>query len=243
MKRLVPLVLIAAIVTAYNGKPDPGGTSGSARPGGGGQVIPAPTEDNIGDLEQAALISVAVAQKSQGPNVEATPLVDASGRMNLFTVDIAPPLPNELWLDFKVESRRSFPKNPGVLRIVIQDGEQVLDTFGTVIGKSAKPSVAERSVNVLAARTSLPDTMLVTIAVEALLMPDGTDPDTIDPMTAEVSEERYSLAVATPPVRINVKSAAAPPPAAPAAAAPEEPGAAAAGPPAEGAAAATSAAS
>ena len=183
--------------------------------------------------EQAALISVAVAQKSQGPNVEATPLVDASGRRNLFTVDIAPPLPNELWLDFKVESRRSFPKNPGVLRIVIQDGEQVLDTFGTVIGKSAKPSVAERSVNVLAARTSLPDTMLVTIAVEALLMPDGTDPDTIDPMTAEVSEERYSLAVATPPVRINVKSAAAPPPAAPAAAAPEEPGAAAAGPPAE----------
>ena len=98
-------------------------------------------------------------------------------------------------------------------------------------------------MNVLAARTSLPDTMLVTIAVEALLMPDGTDPDTIDPMTAEVSEERYSLAVATPPVRINVKSAAAPPPAAPAAAAPEEPGAAAAGPPAEGAAAATSAAS
>ena len=94
MKRLVPLVLIAAIVTACNGKHDPGGPSGSARPGGGGQVIPAPTEDNIGDLEQAALISVAVAQKSQGPNVEATPLVDASGRMNLFTVDIAPPLPN-----------------------------------------------------------------------------------------------------------------------------------------------------
>ncbi len=240
MKRLVPLVLIAAIVAACNGKPGAPGTSGNARTGGGGQVIPAPTEDNVGDLEQAALISVAVAQKSQGPNVEATPLTDASGRMNLFTVDITPPLPNELWLDFKVESRRSFPKNPGVLRIVIRDGEQVLDTFGTVIGKSSKPSVSERSVNVLSARAGLPDTMLVTIAVEALLMPDGTDPDTIDPMTAEVSEDRYSQAVATPPIRINVKNATAQPPAAPAAPAPEGP-AAAGGAPVEGAAAASNA--
>jgi hypothetical protein len=59
--------------------------------------------------------------------------------------------------------------------------------------------------------------MLITLAVEALLMPEGTDPETIDPITAEVSEDRYSLAVPVPPTRINTTSAAAPPPPAPAA--------------------------
>ncbi len=216
MKQLISFVLMAALLTACNAEPGATKAANTARGGATGSIL-AVTEDNIGDLEQAVLISVSVAERSEGPNIDATPLVDASGRMNLFTVDISPPLPQELWLDFKVESRRAFPKNPGVLRIAIKDGDQVLDSFGSVIGSTAQPSESGRSVNVLAGRAGLPDTMLITLAVEALLMPEGTDPETIDPITAEVSEDRYSLAVPVPPTRINTTSAAAPPPPAPAA--------------------------
>jgi len=209
MKRFIVFVLIAALAGACNGTQE---TSTQPDDDSSGQeTISAPTKDNIGDLEQAIMIEAAVTEKSQGPNIETSALVDATGRMNMFTVDVAPPFPKELWLNIKVRSRRAFAENPGVLRIAIKDGEQVLDTFGTVIGKSVKPSVSEHSINALAARDSIPDTMLLSITVEALLMPEGTDPDTIDPMTAEVPEERYSLAVSTPPIRVNFKGAQAEP--------------------------------
>lgn len=205
MKRLFVFALIAALAAACNGKQD---TSAPPNTDSSGQeAIAAPTKDNVGDLEQAVMIEAAIADKSQGANVEASSLVDPTGRMNMLTVDVAPPFPEELWLDIKIRSRRAFAENPGVLRIAIKDGEQVLDSFGTVIGKSVTPTVSKRSINALAARDSIPATMLLTINVEALLMPEGTDPDTIDPMTAEVPEERYSLAVPTPPIRINFAGA------------------------------------
>lgn len=220
MKQIVALALIAAIASSCNGKPDTTATLGQN--GTDDPVLSTPNKDNVGDLEQAVIIEAAVAQKSQGANVQATPLVDPRGSMNLLTVDVTPPLPEELWLDITVKSRRSFPKNPGVLRIAIKDGDHVLDSFGTVIGNNAKPSVSERSVNVLAARDTIPDTMLVTIEVEALLMPEGTDPDSIDPVTAETPESRYSRAVPTPPIRVNFEGAAAQPPAEPAMETPED---------------------
>lgn len=205
MKRLIGFALIAVSAAACDGKQ---GTSTQAEYGGSGQeTIAAPTKDNVGDLEQAVMIEAAIADKSQGANVEASSLVDPTGRMNMFTVDVAPPFPEELWLDIKIRSRRPFAENPGVLRIAIKDGEHVLDRFGTVIGKSVTPTVSKRTINALAARDSIPATMLLTINIEALLMPEGTDPDTIDPMTAEVPEERYSFAVPTPPIRINFTGA------------------------------------
>ncbi|MEA3365901.1 MAG: hypothetical protein U9Q79_09715 [Candidatus Hydrogenedentes bacterium] len=210
MKRFIVFVLIAAVAGACNGTQETS-TQPDDNTSGQETILPALTKDNIGDLEQAIMIEAGVAEKSQGANIETSSLVDPTGRMNMFTVDVAPPFPKELWLNIKVRSRRAFRENPGVLRIAIKDGEQVLDTFGTVIGKSATPTVSERSINALAARDSIPDTMLLSINGEALLMPEGTDPDTIDPMTAEVPEERYSLAVPTPPIRINFKGAQAEP--------------------------------
>ncbi len=205
MKLILIVALIAWVTTACDGRqPPPGDTPGDT-------VAPppmaAPTVDNIGDLEQTVLIEAAVAEESRGPNIQTTPLVDPTGRMNLFTVDVSPPLPDELWLDIRVRARRSFPRNPGVLRIAIKDGDHVLDTFGTVIGRTSTPSVPEHRVNVLAARDTIPETMLITLDVEALLMPEGTDPDTIDPMTAETPESRFSRALPTPPVRVNFEGA------------------------------------
>ena len=205
MKRIFISALIACIVGACDGGQPPSGD----RPGDTGAAPPmsTPAEDNIGDLEQTVFVEAAVAEKSRGPNIETTPLVDSTGRMNLFTVDVSPPFPEELWLNVRVRARRSFPKNPGVLRIAITDGDEILDTFGTVVGRTSTPSVREHSVNVLAARDTIPETMLITLDVEALLMPEGTDPDTVDPMTAEVPESRFSRALATPPVRINFEGA------------------------------------
>ncbi|MFO7975349.1 MAG: hypothetical protein R6V12_12020 [Candidatus Hydrogenedentota bacterium] len=207
MKRLLTLGLIATLAAACNGTQDT--PTPVENDNSGQQVAPTPTKDNIGDLEQAITIEAAIAEKSQASNIETSSLVDPTGRMNMFTVDIAPPFPHELWLDIHVRSRRAFAENPGVLRIAVKDGDHALDTFGTVVGTSPTPSVSEHSVNVLAARDTIPDSMLVTIDVEALLMPEGTDPDTIDPMTAEVPKDRYSRAVQTPPIRINFEGAPA----------------------------------
>ena len=215
MKRLLAFALLITVLAACNGQPAGSKPAGATGPGNG--AMSAPTEDNIGDLEQAVLIEASVAQRSEAPNIESTPLVDPTNRMSMLTIDVAPPYPEELWLNIKIKSRRSFPKNPGVLRIAIKDGDQVLDTFASVIGKTSTPTVTEHQVNALAARDTIPETMLVTIEVEALLMPEGTDPDTIDPTTAEVPESRYSRATQTPPVRINFEGAGqeAPAPATP----------------------------
>ena len=209
MKRIFLVVLIACVTGGCDGGPPPPGEG----PGDTAVAPPmaAPTEDNIGDLEQMVLLEAAVAEQSRGPNIETTPLVDATGRMNYLTIDVSPPFPDELWLDIRVRARRSFPRNPGVLRIAIRDGDEVLDTFGTVVGRTSTPSVPEHSVNVLAARETIPETMLIALDVEALLMPEGTDPDTVDPMTAEVPESRFSRALPTPPVRINFEGAPAAP--------------------------------
>jgi hypothetical protein len=213
MKRILCIVLGIAVTGALFSACDPGNTQEEAAGpagAGAGAPIPAPTDDNIGDLEQAVRFDVGVAAQSKGPNIKAKSLEDPTGRLNLLTLKVSPPYPEELWLNFELSSKRAFKKNPGVLRVRIVDGETVLDEFGAVIGDTSIPSVSERTVNVLAAREEIPESMLVTIKVEALLMPEGTDPSTIDPMTAETTEDRYSQAVETPPIRVNFEGAGAP---------------------------------
>lgn len=175
------------------------------------------TEDNIGDAEQAVDILVDVAPESAAPNIESTPLVNMTGRMDLLTLDVAPPYPTELWLKYELRSRRAFSGNPVVLRITTtHDGSgEVIDRFTSMIGNAVQPTVSERRVNALQGLDGIPETMLLRIQVEALLMPRGTDPETVDPETAETTPDRRSTAVATPPIRINFKGGPQPPAAAP----------------------------
>ena len=204
MKRMILILVLAVAVGACNKTPTSG--EGSDPGGGDGAAVPAGREileDNIGDVEQAIHVAVEVAQKSQGVNVKATPLIDQMQRMNFLTLDVSPPPPKELWLNLKVKTRRAFPENPALLHIIIKDGDRELGRFSSVVGKSQTPSVSDYEFNVLEGVPALPETMLVNIVVDAMLMPKGTDEATIDPATATVKPQRRSTATATPPVRIN----------------------------------------
>ena len=170
-------------------------------------------EDDIGDLEQAISVLVAVADKSQADTIKEEALKDAGGRMHLLTIDVAEPYPEKLFLNFAVNTSRRFPVNPGALRFKIKREDETLLSISALVGKEKIGIIHAEQVDVLAGLDAIPESLLLTIESEVALMPVGTPEDSIDPETATSTPDRTSTAMATPPVRINFTAGAQPKPA------------------------------
>lgn len=221
MRRWLLVGLLAAMVVACRPEMPPTGAepaaSASSVSDGGTGKPPV----NIGDVEQAVQIQVTLATEPLPPNYVQELMMDPRKDLNLARVTVSPPLPDALPVKVAITSRRGFPTTPVVLRLKAYADEREVGSYTAVLGKEADQNNLIWTVDPLAGVPGLPDSLLVLVKGEALLMPEGTDPATVDPATATVPPERHTSTVLSNPLRVTFeKGAASGGPAAPATPAP-----------------------
>lgn len=166
-----------------------------------------PVPKNIGDVEQTVFINVKVSDKSKSPKVLEETKADALDRIRLLTLDILPPFPEELWLDVECQCRENYDETPVVIRGNFAiDGKPTTESLSIVLGERANQTHPLPPLEVMhLIGTPLPETVLISLNLEGLLMPVGTDPASVNPLTAETTPDRTSRAVLGTAVRINFR--------------------------------------
>ncbi|MBI4556863.1 MAG: hypothetical protein HY706_04705 [Candidatus Hydrogenedentes bacterium] len=169
-------------------------------------------ELTIGDVEAEVCVETWLAEESRSDQLKGEKLVDTKNRLNLLSFSVPPPYPNQLWLRSAVKSQRKFPDTPIVVRATVLVDDRPVDTLATVLGGDAKVAEFGKSVDVLAGFEKAPETILVTLQTETLMLPEGTDLETVDAAAATTTPERISHSVMANPVRINFLPEAPPQP-------------------------------
>ena len=208
MLRFIPIVLASLIVFGCTPPEAPDPVPDDIEPTSVIDVSPEGimaehTELDIGDVEQTIHFNITLAPGSRARNIQVDSRSDALNRIRLTTVTIEPPFPDELVFDVTLQCRNQFGTTPVVLRgqYVVND-EPVAD-IRYVLGENSHRDHPLGKVEVMQALDTLPDSALFSLDVEALLMPRGTDPESLDPEEASTSPERRSTAITFNPVRIE----------------------------------------
>ena len=166
-------------------------------------------EINIGDVEATVRILGTLAPESEAPNITVQTYEHALV-VDLATITVSPPFPDELKVLFTTRGLRSFGVTPVAVRAKVFVDKKEVYSYALKFGLRAEYERPEEVVDVLAGLETIPDTMLVHVEAEAVLMPEGTNEVSLDPLTATASIERRTT-IRSNPVRINfVKSAEAP---------------------------------
>ncbi len=189
-------------------EPPTGETSlGDAKPEANAPTAVKPVPKNIGDVEQTIFINVKVSDKSKTPKIIEESKADALERCRLLTLDVLPPFPEELWLDVECQCRDNYDEAPVVIRgTFMLDNQPTTEGISIVLGERSNQTHPLPPIEVMRLVGSpLPDTVLLRLDIEGLLMPLGTDPNTINPLTADTTPDRKSKAVLGTAVRINFK--------------------------------------
>ena len=174
----------------------------------------------IGDVEAVVHITGVISRDSVTERFNIQELKKPSMEISLVRAEAYLPHPKQLWVEFTLSDTAGYRERPVVLRgnIVRQndDGEKVpLEQIASILGLMeqledvdvAKNSQRVFKVDVLADLEAVPETMLVSAEVEALLMPEDTEVKTLDPLTAEAPEYDRAMLFSNP-IRINFKNEA-----------------------------------
>ncbi len=185
----------------------------------GGRETPAATEPasghviDIGDVEMA--IFVQAAPKLGMPNVDVKNYETIDNLIRLSKVTVSPPYPDTLPVKYTLEAKPGLLESAvivlhlAVLRQEDDSGEPaVMKRFSAVVpGRDAPASQKDWpmtfTVDAMEGLPEPPDTLLLTVSGELLLMPPDTEPDTIDPKAADQTAIDASKALRANPVRID----------------------------------------
>ncbi len=213
MKPIAVLTLVAALLWAMTScSPKPSGSPAASQGSAGAEAVQGTIEETveIGDVEQSVLLSLTLASTLTGPNIRQELLRDPRQIINLARVSVKPPFPKELPILLTISSMRTFPDTPVVLRVRAFADERPVGVFAAIAGRH---DTGNRDVlwtfDPLKDVPAFPDTMLVRVEADALLMPAGTDPGSIDLQTATTSPERVTKLIGNP-LRIQFHGNGAP---------------------------------
>jgi hypothetical protein len=164
---------------------------------------------DVGDAEATFHIDAVIDPRSQAANVKEEQLTNALNVLDLVTVEVAPPVPGELWVTFNVAKKRAMANAVGIRAKIFRDKEQK-GAFSGIITNADSKSVSA-SINVLAGEAPAPGaSMLVHAQAELFLIKPGDNP-------AEVNADTYPVApgemghLLSNPVRIDFKAGEAKP--------------------------------
>lgn len=198
------IVLTLATAVAACGPPEPKPRESPA-PGEPEATYPQLSEDapfNIGDVEQLCLyIEADLAPQSASPSIAVTKIADRQDTVKIVTIDVSPPYPEELWLTYRVKSKKDLADHPVALRAKVIADDREVGSFSLVLAGGATKNTFENQVNVFEGLDSVPESIGVRVAPVAALFPTGTDAATIDPETAETDEMSGAIYFAF--VRVN----------------------------------------
>lgn len=155
----------------------------------------------VGAVEATVQLEATLAERSQAANVTAEEMVNARSVLDLTTITVSAPTPPDLWVKFKVKCNQDFPETPVVMRAkVLMEGKEV-DSFARILADNVRDT-EEHTMDVMAKVTDPPESLLLYAQAELLLLPEGTDPASVDPATASAPGERRGSVISNP-VRIN----------------------------------------
>jgi len=152
---------------------------------------------DIGDVEAAVSIEGVLAEKSQAPNVAVDELVSMRGDLDMTTVTVAPPYPEELWITFRVTSDKTFKERPVVLRAKVEQDGRIAERLLVVLDAESTKTPGETTVEVMSHVQGPPKAILLHAQGEVFFLPEGADPQTVAIPPEETG------AVLSNPVRIN----------------------------------------
>jgi len=179
---------------------------------------PAETVLTIGDVEGKTTLGATIPVELRSSRVVVDELSTRSNEViTLCTAELKPPYPGTLDATFTIRCKRLFKERPVAARAKIyrevNDGDrEEIGAFHTVLGSNTmryrpeewleEPKLQFRC-DVLNGLASMPETMLVYSEMEVLMMPEGTDENTLDPMAASVEDPADESIISSNPLRIN----------------------------------------
>ncbi len=188
-----------------------GTDSENRKPWDAPKPLPAPKPPmDVGDIESMLTLYATIDDQSKSPAVAVNEMVDVRGKVDMVTLDVTPPAPQELWVAIKVSSKSAFNEGPVVLHCKVMRDNDTIQTFDCVGGRDPVLNPDGCKVNVLSGLPSAPATMLVHAEAEVILLPAGTDPGTINPAEVKGGPDTTGVVLSNP-VRINLKSEEAKP--------------------------------
>lgn len=209
MKRIVLFAFVVAALSGCQPERQDSVPPGTETPGTlfpEVEQIVAPLD--IGDIEQGIHFNILLSDRSESAHVSVDAKEDLLFRTKLAHVRVEPPFPEELWFNTTLRCRNDLKGNPVVLRgRYLLDGARELKTFSMIYAEKGENDIELEPVEVLHAYEEPPDSVLLTLEVEALLMPPDTDPATVDAVTATTSPDRISSAMSATVVRIDFVAA------------------------------------
>ncbi len=172
----------------------------------------------IGDVEGKTSVNATIPKELRGARVVVDELGTRSNEiLAMCTVDLKPPYPDTLEATFTIRCKKQFKKRPVAARATIyrefaEGDREEIGAFHTVLGANSMryrpeewlidPKLQFRC-DVLAGLNTVPETMLIYAEMEVLLMPEGTDENTLDPMAATVVDPADKSVISSNPLRIN----------------------------------------
>ena len=160
-----------------------------------------------GDIETQVFLEAIIDEAAVPPTVKVEKLESAKKHVSLETVTVIAPFPTELPMIFRVVSDKAFPEIPFVVHAKIFRDKEQIKTFNTVVlpdppTTQAAPKPFEFRTNILEGISAPPNTMLVTVQAEVILLKKGTPLNTINPETIQSTDGQTGSLLGNP-VRIN----------------------------------------
>ncbi|MCL4217866.1 MAG: hypothetical protein KJ052_12785 [Candidatus Hydrogenedentes bacterium] len=216
MKRPIAALMLCVLLPACNLelKKDapPASPSDIATP-----TSPAPmrTGLDIGDLEVTAVMHLVLSGTSTTKTVQADTLLTATDVVTMQTVSISKPYPESLMIDLQKKITSDFSVQPGIIRGEIMrqvddkpEKEKIEDVLIVLGKKSGLEHVL--AFDAFKGLDQYPETMLITLEGEGVLLDEGEDIEAVDPMTVTAPPERMTRALSVNPLRINFVDGSAP---------------------------------
>lgn len=156
---------------------------------------------DIGGIETHTYIEARVDTSSVPANVTVDELVNRRYRVNLVSVDVPPPLPERLPVNVALVVGDDLSQAPFIARYTVYRNDEMLGEGSLVAGQHGAYTLEGSPYDVLAGLDTVPEDMLVFVKADLFMLPPGTDPQSVDPATFDMSSLQQGTTQSNP-VRI-----------------------------------------
>lgn len=228
--KFLALTITAGLILTGCGGQEPAEPVSPGEPVESSETAAASVLDNtpdldIGDIEAGVDFQVTLDEANAPSNVSAENLLNQRKKLNLVTLTVNGARPAELWLNINLKTQLEFPERPvaarGRLIRELEEGvKETFFTFQTVFDANASTRMRRVEgdfppqhfrADLMQGLSDLPESMLVYAEMDVVMMPEGTDPATLDPATASNTPEDEGILLSNP-MRVNYIPGAAPTP-------------------------------
>ncbi len=159
----------------------------------------------VASAEIQVHLEAGLAPQSYSPDITVEQLVNPMKIVNMVTMDVKPPRPESLLISLHAWRTQRSPRHPIVIRGKVIMDKETVGTFAELLNTRGTKRMELTTVDVSALASKDVDSLLIQAEAELLILPEGTDPATIDPLTVTTSPSQIGVKRSNP-VRINFLS-------------------------------------